>query len=789
LALIDACYVVSLLYVCALALYPGLSERAEAWLWGFGLPGSHWSIAVVLGIPVAHFGLRRLTGRTAFTSQPLVVIAAMAASVVVLGMSAYWRCHGDQAPFFAPLTWTLALFLGNVETFEAGACVVMPVALELARLLALATTLTAALAAGLQLFRSQLDRIAIWRARSLTVVVGLDDETVSMVRAILRNRNPLGVVVILTEDLESGAARKARELGAKLRSVNLSEPEKISQLTLWNRLDRLYLLSADPAENLRRFNAINTAVIDGRVRARMPLTVRIDDPWQAEVWRRSFLVSAERSWVADAVGKYEITAAKLVRHMTTRPELGSVSSAEPTTVLLCGLSPLTYALVSELAQVEREQQLYHKPHVVNPSNVVIFAADATSFVSDHVARQRRISPGGSILPVVAHSAAPTVDAIAQYLEGKDDATCTVVLSEPNLETQGTRLAARFPQLRVYLASGAATSLMDISIVGDLYTYPIDMELDADAPQDVWERAAELIHEHFSAGRPRDEPTARMWKDLDPFIRQSNRRQLLNALWMVEALGNHSWNSLESEEPAVSLPGNFTELDPEDQLEILGFDGATAERMIKAEHEDWRMYYENGGWKYAEDRDDGRRRHDKLLAWDELVERNPDFARVARKSLTSTLLSLRNLGYRSVPRDTTPSHQTHQGSSSDDSPWRRYRRHGEVTAEKRSSPWTWTSRSGEVLYAEKGDWSVVDDNGHERSVAAEVFEETHRRIGRRRYQRCGTVLARRVSSRQVVQTLEGDVVAQEGDWIVQGSLGEQWPVPDEQFRAGYRGPID
>lgn len=68
---------------------------------------------------------------------------------------------------------------------------------------------------------------------------------------------------------------------------------------------------------------------------------------------------------------------------------------------------------------------------------------------------------------------------------------------------------------MYLASAAATSLIDISVVGDLYTYPIDMELDEAAPQDAWERAAELIHEHYSAGTSRDRPTTRPWKDLDP----------------------------------------------------------------------------------------------------------------------------------------------------------------------------------------------------------------------------------------------------------------------------------
>jgi hypothetical protein len=94
-----------------------------------------------------------------------------------------------------------------------------------------------------------------------------------------------------------------------------------------------------------------------------------------------------------------------------------------------------------------------------------------------------------------------------------------------------------------------------------------------------------------------------------------------------------------------------------------------------------------------------------------------------------------------------------------------------------------------MHAQPGDWAVVDDRGDERSVAAEVFESTHQMIGPGRYRRSGTVLARRATRREVIQTLEGDVVANKGHWIIQGPQGEKWPVPDEQFRDSYEGPLD
>ena len=38
--------------------------------------------------------------------------------------------------------------------------------------------------------------------------------------------------------------------------------------------------------------------------------------------------------------------------------------------------------------------------------------------------------------------------------------------------------------------------------------------------------------------------------------------------------------------------------------------------------------------------------------------------------------------------------------------------------------------------------------------------------------------------KVVKTLEGDLKAQPGDWIVTGPAGEQWPVKKEVFSKTY-----
>ena len=123
--------------------------------------------------------------------------------------------------------------------------------------------------------------------------------------------------------------------GHRILTVDFDKPDALASLPIWGRLSRLYLLSPDPVTNLQRLKSITRCLPAARNR-RLPLTVRIDDPWQAEAWRAQQLGGSDQRWAADTVGKYEVTAHRLL-DIVIDDELA-------TKIVVCGTTPLTLAV-------------------------------------------------------------------------------------------------------------------------------------------------------------------------------------------------------------------------------------------------------------------------------------------------------------------------------------------------------------------------------------------------------------------------------------------------------------
>jgi hypothetical protein len=757
-------------WLCILAARPSAADRLPNWLRWFGQPGSATTIAIVVAVIVVLcvLSFRSHSARRS-GNVPVVVVAGLAATGAVLGFSSYWSCHDVTHPvFFQPLIWTVSLVKGGVSDFSLGGHVCpspTPDGLWVARLAALGAIFFGLAGVVIALFRSQVDRLRASLANSVTAVVGIDDETRSMVSAIARTLNRRSTLVVVTGGPDEPGVQEARIHGARVVSVDFTAPDALKSLSLWRNLQRLYLMSADPTTNQSWLDAITSALSAVGHKQRLPLTVRVDNPWQAEAWRAEQLGGSDTRWAADAVGKYEVTARWLLESI--------ISAATVERVFICGTSELTLALCADLTRRKLEYDYYSAPGETVLPAVNLVGADAEEFRQDHEFHRRQVGFVSTGPTIDATPQPPTVSVLMSLIGETDGSTNAVIFVDDKAHgpstarSIGTRLAARFPTMPIYIWDNDAQMAEDpLPIVGRLKTYRLALDIPKGQAQDVWERAAKLIHERYVAGiepEPSLSPARLPWADLDEFYRESNRRLVRNALWMVEQIAEHTWNTW-GKPPAPLGLHDMVGLTALEQLARMGFDQDSAMSMAKAEHEDWCRYYRHNHWKYGPIRDDEHRIHNKLVDWS-VVEADEDMLNSAVTSLASTLWSLRQLGYRSRPV------------------WQQFTRVGTVTAEQVITSWTWTSRSGHIMQANAGDWQVQTD-GETWSVRDEIFRTSYEHVGGNQWRRRGSVFARPAQPGETIETLEGPTIAADGDWVVRGADGEEWPVPAREFAERY-----
>lgn len=750
-------------YLAVLDLRPSVIDALPPSLGWFGRPGSMPTLAIVVTVLIAACVLTfRSDSSHRVVGVSFTVIAVLVSMGAVLGLTSYWGCHDANHPaFFTPLMATASLVKGSTSDFSVGGRTCpnpTPVGLELARIAALAAIFTGLGGVVVGVFRSQVDRLRANFADSVTAIVGVDGDTQSMISAVARTLDRRGTLVVIT-GASDDRVQRARRQGARVVLVDFNTPSTLVSLRLWRRLSRLYLMAPDPAINLMWLDLIGRRLDEVAHRRRLPLIVRMDDPWLAQAWRAQQFGGSDTRWAADVVGKYEVTAGRLLD--------GIVASARTKRVFVCGTSQLTLALCADLTQRALERDFYTPPGAAPLPALTLVERDAEEYLRDHefYRRQAGFASDGPTIDAVAE--APTVPTMLTLIGGADPATSAVIFVDAHAATTAARLAARFPDMPIY-ASDLNTSITDdaIQVVGRLQSYSLVLDSQEGQVQDAWERAARLIHERYVATvdphSPRS-PAAMPWAELNEFYRGSNRRQVRNALWMVEQIAGHTWNTWGS--PPAQLSGHeMADLAPLEQLALMGFDQHAALSMARAEHEDWCRYYRRNGWKYGSPRDDSRKIHDKLVDWS-AVESDPELLNAAVRSLAGTLWSLRQLGFRSRPL------------------WQSFTRVGTVSAQQRTGPWTWTSDSGHTMRGDAGDWAVAED-GKVWSVRDDIFCDTYEPAGEGRWQRKGRVQARPAQPGETVNTLEGTTTASDGDWIVRGERGEQWPVPGPEFARRY-----
>ena len=248
--------------------------------------------------------------------------------------------------------------------------------------------------------------------------------------------------------------KDARKHGVRVITVDFNREDTWTSLDLWDKLRRLYLLSPDASTNLLRLDLIKRRIdLDrksrgGRRNRHVPLVVRIDDPWQAEAWRAQQMGSDDR-WAPDAVGKYEVTAGRLLDRM--------IANDRVSRVIVCGASQLTLALCADMAQRRLEYEYY--PADTEPPTITLVAESAEEYRNDHEYHRRQLGLSSNSLVVEAFSHKPTVPFVKSLLtddRGGIPVKSAVIIVDTDPiggssvdSSTGTRLAAQLPTVPMY----------------------------------------------------------------------------------------------------------------------------------------------------------------------------------------------------------------------------------------------------------------------------------------------------------------------------------------------------
>ena len=156
-----------------------LYERSSAVVWVFAIFGFlAW---------VSYVWPRRRSPR----NTGVVVALAIAAATTVLAAATYLPCRPHTSDVVPPLAWVLSTFEGDYELAGPGArcSLAFPPGFELARALAFLLIIYTATAVIRVFARQSIDRWYVAWHSDVDVVVGLDQQSLALVKALVRERD------------------------------------------------------------------------------------------------------------------------------------------------------------------------------------------------------------------------------------------------------------------------------------------------------------------------------------------------------------------------------------------------------------------------------------------------------------------------------------------------------------------------------------------------------------------------------------------------------------------------
>lgn len=516
----------------AILLWAGVGAMVRAhWVtdtrtrWFLPTAGSGFAaivLAVLAAVAVACYVRPRRTefsgaGGRGTASLSFLLVAVLAGVGAVCGIMSYLPCEGDGVPGLNALTWTATLFAGGFESAAIGpdasiaVCAgPVPFALQVARFAAIAATFISAVTALLVVFRGAIARWTLRFARRLDIVVGLDELSLPLIRALLRERARAGDddgfrprrerrrdlrstrVVVVHPTRTDPLVVEAAAAGAAIVVGNLNTRLLRSLITpRWRRpspLRRLYLVSPDQRRNLRMlreaeralaelsgFNAAATTGVIPRV------VVRLEDAQEARAWR---LAQADTTNAfIDAITVDDLLADVVANRILDTP----VHS-----VMLVGDTALTVRLIDELVWRRWKAKTLADHTDRRAPEIVLVAGDRAGVVVDAWSAEHR-APIDIELRAVSGD---WEDAVASQLDDGTGRALVLTLSDSASAARAARVARSRPALTVLARDETVFGMSDLgdgSDVPALVRFGPSLVESGLPPEDSWTKLARLQH--------------------------------------------------------------------------------------------------------------------------------------------------------------------------------------------------------------------------------------------------------------------------------------------------------
>ena len=541
-----------------------------------------------------------MSDRIDFSDRPPVTRMLLGTSVVLVVITFVFGYVGFrqyvqppyQKSFLDTTYYTLQLFVFGSDPLQLGGDIPPP--LEVARFAAATVTLIALFETGRLLLTDRLRKLRISRRQGHVVICGES----AVARALVHQFRAAGRNVV---SIRPGETDHPHDV-----TGNATDPQVLRDAGV-PHADVLYAASARSADNV----AIAVAaarLADGRSDDH-PLAVyaEVHDPELCvSLQARRLAVAQPPGLMLDFFNIDGLAARALFR---TDPLDGD--GAGPPRLLVAGGTPMAKAIVVEAGRQWRTRRAdptarLHVDYMCDEARAqTAVLRRQYPFIDDAI----DTTPYGREVPFAVLVSAQSYDRVFLCYPDEEE-SLRLALTTNQLWHSGSRSVTvplnELAELTTAFHGRGDAPLFD-ELNGALRLYPVvDAACDPDViREDLIERLARLIHEHYLAGcRQRGDfmPAASMvdWSRLDEQRRLANRLQAADIGYKLQSIG-----CVLIPRVAAAIPFAFTDEE--------------IEQLAEREHQRWKETQERQGWRLGREHDEDARRSPYFVDWQLLAD--------------------------------------------------------------------------------------------------------------------------------------------------------------------------